>query len=159
MTAVTTAIRTATYTGDDGTPTSDPDRFALSLLNVVLGEGMSSRLFMEIRERLSLAYSVDSFVSYLADTGVAGVYAAVAPARLSEAKFPLRWEAVSRAQGYVVSVGAEPGGSEIYQSWFGDAGRAVEVEGLPAGGVVHVRLWTLLDGEWYYRDLPVSLAG
>lgn len=68
-----------------GLARSDPDRFALSLLNVVLGEGMSSRLFMEIRERLSLAYSVDSFVSTLTDTGVAGVYAAVAPARLAEA--------------------------------------------------------------------------
>ena len=64
---------------------TDPDRFALSLLNVVLGEGMSSRLFMEIRERLGLAYTVDSYVSYLADTGLVGVYAAVAPTRLSEA--------------------------------------------------------------------------
>ena len=56
---------------------TDPDRFALSLLNVVL--------FMEIRERLGLAYTVDSYVSYLADTGLVGVYAAVAPTRLSEA--------------------------------------------------------------------------
>lgn len=64
---------------------TDPDRFALSLLNVILGEGMSSRLFMEIRERLGLAYTVDSYISLLADTGFVGVYAAVAPARLHEA--------------------------------------------------------------------------
>ena len=64
---------------------TDPDRFALSLLNVILGEGMSSRLFMEIRERLSLAYSVESYTSTMTDTGFVGIYAAVAPARLSEA--------------------------------------------------------------------------
>jgi predicted Zn-dependent peptidase len=57
----------------------DSDRYVLSLLNVILGEGMSSRLFVEIRERLGLAYAVDSYVSYLSDTGVLGVYAAVAP--------------------------------------------------------------------------------
>lgn len=61
------------------------DRFILALLNVILGEGMSSRLFLEIRERLGLAYAVDSYVSHLADTGVTGVYAAVAPDRAHEA--------------------------------------------------------------------------
>ena len=61
------------------------DRFVLGLLNVILGEGMSSRLFLEIRERLGLAYAVDSYVSHLADTGVTGVYAAVAPDRALEA--------------------------------------------------------------------------
>jgi len=68
-----------------GVARDDEDRFALSLLNVILGEGMSSRLFLEIRERLSLAYAVDSYVSTLADTGVLGVYAAVAPERAQEA--------------------------------------------------------------------------
>ena len=68
-----------------GVARDDDDRFALSLLNVILGEGMSSRLFLEIRERLSLAYSVDSYASQLADTGVVGVYAAVSPERSQEA--------------------------------------------------------------------------
>lgn len=61
------------------------DRFALGLLNVILGEGMSSRLFLEIRERLGLAYVVDSSVSYLADAGVSGIYAAVAPGNAVQA--------------------------------------------------------------------------
>lgn len=61
------------------------DRYILGLLNVILGEGMSSRLFLEIRERLGLAYAVDSYASYLADTGVTGVYAAVAPDKTQEA--------------------------------------------------------------------------
>jgi predicted Zn-dependent peptidase len=62
----------------------DPDRFALRLLNVVLGDGMMSRLFQEVRERLGLAYSVDSYVSELQDTGAVGVYSAVAPDKVEE---------------------------------------------------------------------------
>jgi predicted Zn-dependent peptidase len=53
------------------------DRYVLRLLNVILGEGMRSRLFQEVRERLGLAYSVDSYVSTLQDTGAVGVYAGV----------------------------------------------------------------------------------
>ena len=68
-----------------GLTRTDPDRFALSVLNVILGEGMSSRLFMEIRENLGLAYTVESYASSLTDTGVVGVYAAVAPGHLTEA--------------------------------------------------------------------------
>ena len=62
-----------------GLSLSHPDRFALRLLNVVLGEGMSSRLFQEIRERRGLAYSVDAFAEMLLDTGVVGMYAGVSP--------------------------------------------------------------------------------
>jgi predicted Zn-dependent peptidase len=68
-----------------GLARNDPDRFALNLLNVILGEGMSSRLFLELRERLGIVYSVESYISLLADTGLVGVYAAVAPARLRDA--------------------------------------------------------------------------
>ena len=49
------------------------DRYAVDILNVVLGEGMSSRLFLELRERRGLVYDVHSFVSRLADTGVMGI--------------------------------------------------------------------------------------
>lgn len=63
----------------------DPDRYILRLLNVILGEGMRSRLFQEVRERLGLAYTVDSYVSTLYDTGAVGVYAAVAVDSAQEA--------------------------------------------------------------------------
>jgi predicted Zn-dependent peptidase len=63
---------------------ADPDRYVLRMLNVLLGEGMSSRLFQEVRERLSLAYNVESFVSTFQDTGAVGVYAGVAMDRLEE---------------------------------------------------------------------------
>jgi len=55
------------------------DRFAVGILSVILGQGMSSRLSLEIRERLGLAYSVGCFASYLTDTGAVMVSAGVAP--------------------------------------------------------------------------------
>jgi predicted Zn-dependent peptidase len=55
----------------------DPDRFKLDLLNVVLGEGMSSRLFTEIRDNLGLAYSIHSFTEHLLDTGAITISAGV----------------------------------------------------------------------------------
>jgi predicted Zn-dependent peptidase len=58
---------------------ADERRFALSLLNNVLGGGMSSRLFQNIRERQGLAYSVFSDVNPYSDTGVLSVYAGTAP--------------------------------------------------------------------------------
>jgi predicted Zn-dependent peptidase len=69
----------------EGMSRGDPGRHALRLLNVMLGEGMRSRLFQKVRERLGLAYSVDSFVSTLLDTGAVGIYAGVAAGRVEQA--------------------------------------------------------------------------
>src|ERR671936_181821 len=63
----------------------DPDRYALDLLNTVLGEGMSSRLFLNIRERLGLAYDVHSFTQKHRDTGYLGVYIGVEPKKAVDA--------------------------------------------------------------------------
>jgi predicted Zn-dependent peptidase len=63
----------------------DPDRYALDLLNTVLGEGMSSRLFLNIRERLGLAYDVHSFTQKHRDTGYLGVYIGVEPRKAVDA--------------------------------------------------------------------------
>lgn len=62
-----------------------PDRYVIDLLNTVLGEGMSSRLFLNIRERLGLAYDVHSFTQKHRDTGYLGVYLGVDPAKALEA--------------------------------------------------------------------------
>lgn len=56
-----------------------PDRYVVSLLNAILGDGMSSRLFQEIREKRGLAYTVSSFGSAMQDCGYFGCYAAVEP--------------------------------------------------------------------------------
>ena len=55
----------------------DPQRFTLDMINVILGEGMSSRLFSEVRDKLGLAYSVQSYVDHLKDAGSLIVYAGV----------------------------------------------------------------------------------
>lgn len=56
-----------------------PKRFILDLLNIVLGEGMSSRLFAEVRDRLGLAYHIHSYVEHFLDSGSITVYAGVEP--------------------------------------------------------------------------------
>ena len=62
-----------------------PQRFTLDLLNVILGEGMSSRLFTEIRDKLGLAYSIHSYVEHFLDSGSVIVYAGVEPKNLGTA--------------------------------------------------------------------------
>jgi predicted Zn-dependent peptidase len=62
-----------------------PDRFALDLLSVVLGEGMSSRLFIEIRENQGLAYDIGTCTTHFIDSGAFYVSAGVDPKRLNDA--------------------------------------------------------------------------
>lgn len=62
-----------------------PNRYALDLLSVALGEGMSSRLFVEVREKRGLAYDVHSEVSHFTDTGALVVSAGVDPKRVYDA--------------------------------------------------------------------------
>jgi predicted Zn-dependent peptidase len=54
-----------------------PDRYALKVLNVILGEGMSSRLFQEVREVRGLAYAVGSYLSSYRDVGSMVAFASV----------------------------------------------------------------------------------
>ncbi|MDR0626252.1 MAG: insulinase family protein [Bifidobacteriaceae bacterium] len=65
--------------GCEGLNATDERRHALAVLGSVLGGGMSSRLFQEIREKRGLAYSTYCFTSSHSDTGSFGVYAACAP--------------------------------------------------------------------------------
>jgi predicted Zn-dependent peptidase len=61
-----------------------PDQWTLELLNTVLGEGSSSRLFQEVREEAGLAYDVHSFQVDYSDSGALQIYAGVDPANLNE---------------------------------------------------------------------------
>ena len=63
----------------------DPRRYALVLLSVLLGGGMSSRLFQRVREELGLAYAIYTYQSFHADTGMHGVYVATAPETANDA--------------------------------------------------------------------------
>ena len=62
----------------------DAGRFAFGVVNAVLGGGMSSRLFQEIREKRGLAYTVYSYHSMFAETGLFSVYAGTTPGRARE---------------------------------------------------------------------------
>lgn len=65
-------------------PISDPDRYAVTVLNHVLGGGMSSRLFQEVRERRGLAYSVYSYRGAFEDNGYLALYAGTGSERADE---------------------------------------------------------------------------
>lgn len=61
--------------GFEGVPYGHKDYYALSVLSTLLGGGMSSRLFQEIREKRGLVYTVYSYMSSYKDSGVFGIYA------------------------------------------------------------------------------------
>lgn len=60
------------------------DRFALAILDNILGGGMSSRLFQEIREKKGLAYAIYSYNSLYSETGLIGVYAGTRPSKTEQ---------------------------------------------------------------------------
>ncbi|MFC1649837.1 M16 family metallopeptidase [Patescibacteria group bacterium] len=68
-----------------GTPRGHKDRFIESVLTTILGQGMSSRLFTEVREKRGLAYAVRSSATGYQDTGYVDTYAGVDPKRATEA--------------------------------------------------------------------------
>jgi len=70
--------------GSEGLYVDDPGRYAMGVLNTVLGGGMSSRLFQEIREKRGLAYSVYSFNQGYSDAATFGLYAGCSPAKAKE---------------------------------------------------------------------------
>lgn len=83
-----------------GAPTvryADPRRYAVTLVSMLLGGGMSSRLFQRVREELGLAYSISTFQNFHVDTGVHGVYVATAPETAAQAVDAIRAELASVA--------------------------------------------------------------
>jgi predicted Zn-dependent peptidase len=70
--------------GSEGLSVDDPRRHAMGVLNTVLGGGMSSRLFQEIREKRGLAYSVYSFNQSYSDAATFGLYAGCSAAKAIE---------------------------------------------------------------------------
>jgi predicted Zn-dependent peptidase len=121
----------------------DPDRFALAVANQILGGGLSSRLFQEIRERRGLVYSVYSDASSWTDTGTLVVYAATAPGRAAEVLALLHGELDRLARSPVsareleVAIGALAGstvlGLEDSGSRMARIGKALLVDGAVAG--------------------------
>jgi predicted Zn-dependent peptidase len=71
--------------GGSGIPRGDDRRFALRVLDTILGGSTSSRLFQEVREKRGLAYSVYSYSSHYADTGQVALYVGTRPDNVGEA--------------------------------------------------------------------------
>lgn len=80
--------------GGRSVPYNSKDRVAISMLNTVLGGGMSSRLFQNIREKHGIAYAVYSYVDSLSDVGYYGVYLATDKQRVDRAGEMVRKELV-----------------------------------------------------------------
>ena len=71
--------------GVPGLSLAHPDRYAFNLMNTILGDGMSSRLFLNLREEQGLAYDVQSSTSNFRDTGSLVVYCGVEPSKTNDA--------------------------------------------------------------------------
>ncbi|MCO5966776.1 M16 family metallopeptidase [Actinoallomurus soli] len=103
--------------GTVGITRVDERRFALGVLNAALGGGMSSRLFQEIREKRGLAYSVYSYNSQYADTGIFGVYAGCLPAKVDEVLEICRDEVAKVAEHGITEEELERGKGQLRGSF------------------------------------------
>jgi predicted Zn-dependent peptidase len=79
------AIQAHVCLGTHAYPYANDKKFPLLVLNTLLGAGMSSRLFQTVREKHGLAYSIYSFIEFLEDTGLIGIYAGTDKAKIDDA--------------------------------------------------------------------------
>jgi predicted Zn-dependent peptidase len=84
--------------GVNGLVRTDERRYALGVLNAVLGAGTSSRLFQEVREKRGLAYSVYSYGSHYVDAGMFGIAVGALPAKVGEVLRVVRSELSNLAE-------------------------------------------------------------
>ncbi len=84
--------------GVEGLPYAHRDRYALNLVNTVLGGGMSSRLFQEVREKRGLVYSIYSYLASYRDAGLLVIYAGCGEAALEEVIGCIREECARLAE-------------------------------------------------------------
>ncbi len=126
--------------GVRGYPIGHPDRYALQLLSVVLGGGMSSRLFTEVREKRGLAYYVHAAGSSYTDTGTVYTGAGVDVSRVDEA--------ITTILGQLREIAAEPVPAEELEKARGYAkGRFVLRLESPQGTIQYGLRREVLEGE------------
>jgi predicted Zn-dependent peptidase len=88
--------------GTRGVAAGEARRFAATVLQLILGGSMSSRLFQVIREQLGLAYAIYSFLSFYSDTGIFGISAGVSPKNLDAMLAAIREELKKLRDGPVL---------------------------------------------------------
>lgn len=133
--------------GIPGPPACTDDRYAISLLNTVLGGNMSSRLFQEVREKRGLAYSIYSFVEGASDCGVVGVYAGVNPESTIEVRGVIQ-DVIADICKNGISVDELRGAQDFVR-----AGLFLAEESMEA------RMMRLAKNEWTFgRHIPIEEA-
>ncbi len=78
--------------GAPGLAAGDPRRYAATMLQLILGGNMSSRLFQVIREQLGLAYAIQSYIQFFSDAGLLAITAGVSPGNLEAIMAAIRAE-------------------------------------------------------------------
>lgn len=134
--------------GTPGLKSSDPRRFAFGMMNSVLGGGMSSRLFQEIREKRGLAYTAYAFGASYSDAGLFGMYAASAPEKTAEVIELSKQELARMASGGITDEEFERALGQIA----GSSALSLEDSDTRMGRLARAELGS---GELY--DLDVSL--
>ena len=161
-----------------GIPQAHPKRYAAYVLNTLLGGGMSSRLFQEIREKRGKAYSVYSFSSSYKDVGYLGVYAGTSLESTEEvvelilrelkkmAGGDITPDELSRTQGQLV--GSMMLGLESTDSWMSHIarneiyfGKAVSTEEIcgKIRAVSRDEVIELADALFAKREMTLTLLG
>ena len=92
---------------------ADPRRYAIVLVDSILGGGMSSRLFQRVREELALAYSIYTFQVFHPDTGTHGVYVGTAPDTAARARDAISDELLRLSQEGLTPEEIEAGRSQL----------------------------------------------
>lgn len=87
--------------GYKGLSVFDGKFYALKVMNNILGGGMSSRLFQEVREKRGLVYTISSFENTFLDSGIFGVYAGTSPESIPELKETIKGE-LDKITNYIV---------------------------------------------------------
>jgi predicted Zn-dependent peptidase len=99
--------------GSPTVPHNDPRRYAIALVDAILGGGMSSRLFQRVREELGLAYAVYTFQCFHPETGTHGVYVGTAPATAERAREAIREELSRLSSDSLTAEEIEAGKSQL----------------------------------------------
>ena len=106
-------VQTHIVFGSATVPYNDPRRYAVVLVDTLLGAGMSSRLFQRVREELGLAYTVYTYQSFHADSGIHGVYVGTSPETAEEATEAVRAELADVARNGLPEAEIEAGKSQL----------------------------------------------
>jgi predicted Zn-dependent peptidase len=128
--------------GMPGLVRTDERRYAAGVLHSIVGGGMSSRLFQQVRERRGLAYSVGTFGSAYADAGMVGVYAGSLPKKASAVLDVVRCELAAIAAGGLTHEEVARGKGQL---------RGSVVMGLEDTGAKMTRI---AKAELVYGELP-----